>query len=77
MQQATHMADYSVAANKSNSLSEALNYENQYEAQELMAGKKVKTLIFSLSARWNSEKDAETKDQIIRGINRAISETFF
>eukprot|EP00354_Favella_ehrenbergii_P005105 CAMPEP_0170477758 /NCGR_PEP_ID=MMETSP0123-20130129/18938_1 /TAXON_ID=182087 /ORGANISM="Favella ehrenbergii, Strain Fehren 1" /LENGTH=33 /DNA_ID= /DNA_START= /DNA_END= /DNA_ORIENTATION= len=28
MQQATHMAAYSVAANKSNSLSEALNYEN-------------------------------------------------
>ena len=71
------MAAYSVAANKSNSLSEAMNYENPHQAQELLVGKKVKTLIFSLSANWRSEKDVEVKVSIIRGLNRAIGETFF
>lgn len=71
------MAAYSVAANKSNSLSEALSYENPHQAQELLVGKKVKTLIFSLSSNWRSEKDLEVKESIMRGINRAIGETFF
>lgn len=71
------MAAYSVAANKSNSLSEALSFENPGEAQELLIGKKVKTIVFSLGQKWTSEKDVEVKNQIIRGLNRAVSETFF
>ena len=51
------MAAYSVAANKSNSLSEALSYENPTQAEELLVGKKVKTIVFGLSNRWHSEKD--------------------
>ena len=77
MQQATHMAAYSVAANKSNSLSEALSYENANEAEELLVGKKVKTIVFTLSSKWTAEKDVEIKDLIVKGLNRAISETFF
>ena len=77
MQQATHMAAYSVAANKSNALSEALSYENPGEAQELLIGKNVKTIVFSLGQKWTSEKDVEMKDIIIRGLSRAVSETFF
>ena len=76
MQQATHMAAYSVAANKSSSLSEALSYENPHEAQELLMGKKVKTIVFSLGHKWKSEKDVEAKQIVVRALNRAISETF-
>jgi len=76
MQQATHMAAYSVAANKSSSLSEALSYENPHEAQELLMGKKVKTIVFSLGHKWKSEKDVEVKQIVVRALNRAISETF-
>ena len=71
------MAAYSIAATKSDALSEALSYENPAQAQELLMGKKVKTIMFSLSNRWTAEKDIEVKEIIIRGINRAISETFF
>jgi len=77
MQQATHMAAYSVAATKSNSLSEALGFDDPALAEEILSGKKVKTLVFSLSSKWTSEKDIETKEIIVRGLNRAISETFF
>ena len=77
MQQATHMAAYSVAANKSNALSEALSYDDPALAQELLIGKKVKTIMFSLSQKWTTEKDIEVKEIIVRGLNRAISETFF
>ena len=71
------MAAYSIAATKSDALSEALSFENPAQAQELLMGKKVKTIMFSLSNRWTAEKDIEVKEIIIRGINRAISETFF
>ena len=74
------MAAYSVAANKSNSLSEALSYENVNDvaqAEELLVGKKVKTIVFSLSSKWTSEKDVETKQIIMRGLGRSIEETFF
>lgn len=77
MQQATHMAAYSVAANKSNLLSEALGYENPAEASELLQGKKVKTVVFSLASKWSTEKDSEIKESIVRGLNRAVSEIFF
>ena len=71
------MAAYSVAANKSNALSEALSYENPAQAQEILIGKKVKTIMFSLSHKWCSDSEIETKEIILRGLNRAISETFF
>ena len=71
------MAAYSIAATKSDALSEALSFENPAQAQELLMGKKVKTIMFSLSNRWTAEKDIEVKEIIIRGINSAISETFF
>ena len=71
------MAAYSVAATKSNSLSEALSYENPVQAQELLIGKKVKTIVFSLSNKWQSEKDRDVKEMIMKGLNRAVSETFF
>ena len=77
MQQATHMAAYSVAANKSNSLSEAMGLDDPALVEEILSGNKVKTLVFSLSSKWSSEKDTEQREKIIRGLNRAISEIFF
>ena len=49
------MAAYSIAATKSDALSEALSFENPAQAQELLMGKKVKTIMFSLSNRWTAE----------------------
>ena len=93
MQQATHMAAYSVAANKSYS-----TIENRSESHESAAASKsdpddknlqdsqstnakqktkIKKIVFTLSSKWTLEKDLEIKDLIVNTLNRAVSETFF
>ena len=69
IQQATHIAAYSVATNKSLSKEESATYADG-------SGRKIKTVVFTLSEKC-SEKDKEVKELIVQSINRAIPETFF